>query len=318
MTPAVWVLGNLTIDDVVLPDGTTAMGLCGGNAMYASLGARLWDERVGLAARIGPDYPVEHVSAVREAGVEFALVRVPSPSIHDWALYESENVRRFINWVGSGTHLEQSIRADELPAAISQASACHVAPMPLSVQTELVDKLAREGVGIVALDPHDEYIPGHEQELLDLLRLVTLFLPSHREAELLFGGRDPDAAARAFAAAGPKAVAIKLGADGSVVCVPGGDPVFVPAVRVRAIDPTGCGDAYCGGFVAAYQRGADPLMAACHGTVSASFVIEARGASSLLPFDHATARGRLEELQSGLSTPAGVAGAAGGSAYAHG
>ena len=53
----VWVLGNLTIDDLVFADGRTVMGACGGNAIFAALGARLWSSRVGLAARIGPDYP---------------------------------------------------------------------------------------------------------------------------------------------------------------------------------------------------------------------------------------------------------------------
>jgi ribokinase len=296
MTPLLWILGNLTIDDVVLADGTTAMGLCGGNAIYAALGARLWEERVGLAARIGPDYPLVHIARVREAGVHMALVEVARPSIHDWALYETEGVRRFINWVGSGSHLDQSIRAAELPESLSSAPACHVAPMPLAVQASLVAALRERGVRIVALDPHEEYIEGHEDELLALLAAVDVFLPSRRETELLYGRDDPEAAVAAFAAAGADVVAIKLGAEGSLVSVPGEPPRHVPAVPVPAIDPTGCGDAFCGGFLAAYRRGADALTAACHGTVSASFTVETRGALAMLPLDHATAGDRLEQL----------------------
>lgn len=296
MNPPLWVLGNLTIDDVVLPDGTTAMGLCGGNAIYAALGARLWEERVGLAARIGPDYPLSHISLVRDAGVRLALVEVGHPSIHDWALYESDSVRRFINWVGSGSHLEQSIRAEELPGEVLSARACHVAPMPLTVQAGLVEALVARGVRIVALDPHEEYIRGHEGELLALLRSVTLFLPSRLETQLLYGRDDPEAAAAAFASAGPNAVAIKLGAEGSIVSTPGDAPRHVPAVPVRAVDPTGCGDSFCGGFVAAFLRGADAMTAACHGTVSASFTAETRGAPAVLPLNAVVARDRLEHL----------------------
>jgi ribokinase len=296
MTPLLWVLGNLTIDDVVLADGTTAMGLCGGNAIYAALGARLWEERIGVVARIGPDYPVAHIARVREAGVHLALVEVAWPSIHDWALYETEGVRRFINWVGSGSHFDQSIRADELPESLSSAPACHVAPMPLAVQASLVAALRQRGVQIVALDPHEEYIEAHEDELLALLASVQVFLPSRRETELLFGRDDPEAAVAAFAAAGPDVVAIKLGAEGSLVGVPGEPPRHVPAVPVGAVDPTGCGDAFCGGFLAAYRRGADALTAACHGTVSASFTVETRGALAVLPLDHAAAGDRLEQL----------------------
>lgn len=321
--PRLWVLGNLTIDDVVFPDGTTTMGLCGGNAVYAALGARLWEPRVGLAARIGPDFPTRHLAPLRRAGIELSLVDTPDPSIHNWALYESDGARRFLTWLGSGSHIGQSIRPDELPlAAATAARACHIAPMPIAIQRALAAHLA--AAPVIAVDPHEEYIAGAESELAALLRLVTLFLPSRREAALLYGRDDPEAAAAAFAASGPKAVAIKLGAEGSLVCAAGGAPRHVPAVPVRAIDPTGCGDAYCGGFVAAYGRGADPVTAACHGTVAASFTVETRGALAVLPLDRALARERLEALLKTISPaaapraarPARLAPPTGGPAYA--
>jgi ribokinase len=291
----VWVLGNLTIDDVVLSDGQTAMGLCGGNAIYASLGARRWAD-VTLAARVGPDYPPQHLAALRAAGVQLALAPVPYPSIHHWALYESDAMRRFISWVDSGSHAEQSIRPEELPADIGTASACHLAPMPLEIQAVLAKRLRELGVPIISLDPHDEYIAGHERELENLLSSVTVFLPSRYEAKLLFGRDDPEHAALAFASAGPSAVVVKLGAEGSIVCAPGLDTQHIPAVQVLAIDPTGCGDAFCGGFVAAYVAGADPVTAACHGTVSASFAAETRGALDVLPLDSDAAGRRFATL----------------------
>lgn len=321
--PLVWVVGNLTIDDVVLADGTTAMGLCGGNAIYAALGARLWEERVGLAARIGPDYPLTHIARVRDAGVHLALVEVARPSIHDWALYESEGVRRFVNWIGSGSHLDQSIRPDELPASLASGRACHVAPMPLAVQASLVEALVEMRMETIALDPHEEYIEGHEDELLGLLQSVHVFLPSRRETELLYGRDDPEAAAAVFAAAGPEVVVIKLGAEGSLVSVRGEALRHVPAVPVPAVDPTGCGDAFCGGLLAAYQGGADAVTAACHGTVSASFTVGTRGALAVLPLDRAAARDRLEQLLTLVrpsrkpDTPFDPA-ASGGQTYAHG
>jgi ribokinase len=238
-----------------------------------------------------------HISILRDAGIRLDLIEVARPSIHNWALYESDTVRRFINWVGSGSHLEQSVRPDELSSVVWSARACHVAPMPLTVQASLVESLVARGVDIVALDPHEEYIAGHEDELLALLRSVTVFLPSRLETRLLYGRDDPEAAAAAFASAGPQAVAIKMGAEGSIVGVPHETPRHVPAIPVRAVDPTGCGDAFCGGFVAAFQRGADALTAACHGAVSASFTAETRGATAVLPLNRDAARERLEQLR---------------------
>ena len=57
MYPRVIVVGNLTIDDVVLPDGTTRMSSVGGNSLYTLLGARLWQSQVGVVTRRGEDFP---------------------------------------------------------------------------------------------------------------------------------------------------------------------------------------------------------------------------------------------------------------------
>src|SRR5438093_138489 len=115
MSADLWVLGNLTIDDLVLPDGTTAMGLCGGNAIFAALGGRLWSTRVGLAARIGPDFPETHVRSLEAAGIQLALSPTTAPSMHNWALYETADRRRFINWLDSGSHVDQSLSPAEVP-----------------------------------------------------------------------------------------------------------------------------------------------------------------------------------------------------------
>ena len=196
----------------------------------------------------------------------------------------------------SGSHADQSIRADELPATLGRIEACHVAPMPVPIQAALVRRLRDAGVRLIALDPHDVHMVGHEAGLLALLGEVDLFLPSRAEARQLHGSDDPEAAARAFVTAGPQAVAIKLGPDGSIVC--GRDRVthHVPAVLARVVDPTGAGDAYCGGLLAAYSGRANAVAAACHGAVSASFAVEGRGALPLTGVDRAEAARRLASI----------------------
>jgi ribokinase len=301
-----WVLGNLTIDDVVQSDGTSAMGMCGGNAIYAALGGRLWSDRVGLSARVGPDYPPAHLAALERCDIRLELSPVTEPSIHNWALYEGSETRRFIPWVGSGTHLQQSLLPAEVPDRARLARVCHIAPMPLSVQIALVRHIAGAGP-LISLDPHDEYLGGHATELLDLLPYITVFLPSRQEARLVYGCDAPEAAAQAFAAVGPRAVAIKLGAEGSLVCKAGDSNVqHVPAVAVKVVDPTGAGDAYCGAFGAVYGRTGNALAAARHASVAASFVVERLGATSLLPLDRDEAEYRFRTLtsQGGGAVPA--------------
>ena len=305
MSADLWVLGNLTTDDLVLADGTTAMGLCGGNAIFAAIGGRLWSTRVALAARIGPDFPQSHVQSLEAAGIQLALSPTTAPSIHNWALYETADRRRFINWLDSGSHLEQSLLPAEVPSEARHARVCHVAPMPLEVQSKLVRHLAR-GTTLVSLDPHDEYVSGSEARLLELLGQVDLFLPSRQEALLLFGRDAPEEAAMAFAKCGPQVVVIKLGAEGSLAYSPELErPVHVPAVAVNAIDPTGAGDAFCGAFCVSYglAPGRGLVEAACRATVAASFVVERRGALAVLPFDCSAAEQRLERLTEEMNLP---------------
>ena len=95
----------------------------------------------------------------------------------------------------------------------------------------------------------------------------------------MYGADDPEHAAPALAGLGPQAVVIKLGRDGSLVYERAADRLtHVPIYPAVAQDPTGAGDAYCGGFLAGYLLTQDAVRAAQHGTVSASYVVEAIGA----------------------------------------
>ena len=59
------------------------------------------------------------------------------------------------------------------------------------------------------------------------------------------------------------------------------EPLSIPAIAVQVVDPTGAGDAFCGGFLAGLVATADPACAAVCATVSASFAVEAFGPFAL-------------------------------------
>ena len=128
---------------------------------------------------------------------------------------------------------------------------------------------------------------------------VTAFLPSDAEIGRLWGPADIEGwiaeQARAFGCH----VAAKLGDRGSLVCEAGGVALYhVPVVPVRALDTTGAGDAYCGGFLAGLVDGRPVAECAAMGTVSASYVVEARGALAT-PMPEARERdARLAEVMS--------------------
>jgi ribokinase len=296
-----WLIGYLALDDIVMPDGTTSMAQIAGNALYSALGARIWASSVVAAARVGPDFPKDGLEAISAGGVTLALQRVPWPSIREWGLYETLESLQWVSWMSSGTHSQQGIRHDELPATIRQAAGCHVAPMPPKMQTAVVSHLRAIGVPIVTMDPLAMYVDRHEEHILSMLPQLSAFLPSRVEAARLFGRDDPEGLIADALGAGTEAVAVKLGGEGSLVaCARATTPVHVPALRVAVVDPTGAGDSYCGGFLAGLVATGDPLVAACRGTVSASFAVEGRGSPSLATADPVQASARFDDLAATL------------------
>src|SRR6266568_7316104 len=94
MYPRVIVVGNLTIDDVVLPDGTTRMSSVGGNSLYTLLGARLWQSQVGVVTRRGEDFPRDLTEMLNSLVVATdGIVDIPGPTVRNWVVYESSGER---------------------------------------------------------------------------------------------------------------------------------------------------------------------------------------------------------------------------------
>ena len=79
--------------------------------------------------------------------------------------------------------------------------------------------------------------------------------------------------------------------------MPGNHRYEIPAYPCRLVDPTGAGDAFCGGFLAGFQKTNDPLLAALHGGVSASLKIEGSGPFYELDVLPGLAEARLYSLK---------------------
>ena len=95
--PRVIVIGNLTIDDVVYPDGTTSMGSLGGNTVYASIAAAIWGVSVGVVARFGEDFPRFAFGRLRGAGVDTEGLRaIAGPTVNNWVIYENDGHRTWV------------------------------------------------------------------------------------------------------------------------------------------------------------------------------------------------------------------------------
>ena len=192
------------------------------------------------------------------------------------------------------------------------ASYVHLAPGPLPcsrANAAFLKRLRGEEV-VISFDwPWWDW-DREAQVDANLLHNVDYLLPSIEEltihADAVFetdsGGQKQQghvfAAARRLLALGPRGIGVKMGARGMRLLLQGGKNwTQIPAFSTQVVDPTGAGDAFCGGFLVGLAQSGSPVQAALYGAVSASFIIEDFGVLHALQVDADEARSRLQQLQ---------------------
>lgn len=302
LSPHLVCLGNLTVDDVFLPDGSLVPSSTGGDALYAALGARLWEPFVQIVAPIGNDLPQRTEETITAAG--FRLDGMPVrdlPTLHNRVYYHADGTRRWEFLFPEENFYKLSPTPEDIPADYLKADAFLLLAMALEAQEALIPFLRRNTNAIIALDTQEDYVQGNEARILSLIQDVDIFMPSTAETFDLLGHRDWLKAAQDFAQRGPKIVVIKQGAQGSLIFDrQSGRSFFQPPAPIEVVDTTGAGDAYCGGFVAGFLRqGYNTTFAAKAGAVSASFAIASFGMDALNAAKAEDARERLEAFEAG-------------------
>ena len=115
------------------------------------------------------------------------------------------------------------------------------------------------------------------------LPYVDYFMPGLEEAALVSGLTDPRAIARYFLDMGCGHTVFKMGKKGSCISwYENGElrEIRVPAFKAKVIDSTGCGDAYCAGFIAGLSRKWDLEKAGRLGAAAGALVIQGLGSDA--------------------------------------
>jgi sugar/nucleoside kinase (ribokinase family) len=139
---------------------------------------------------------------------------------------------------------------------------------------------ARAAGTIVTMDLLSN-MPDLVQATTAFLPYVDYFLPNEEQALAMTGETDPERAAHALRAYGPKAVLVTLGAEGSLIATEQGT-VALAALKIDVVDTTGCGDAYCAGFITGLVHGKEVAEAARWATAAAATVAQGLGSDACL------------------------------------
>jgi ribokinase len=289
--PGVVVVGDITIEDVVFSGGPTFFDSLGGDSIYSSVAARIWDVPVAIVTRSGPDLPASALEALRDAQIDTRCIRdAGEESMRLWVLYERSGERQFLPQ-GAGVRLQMSPEySDIAPEWLARRSTdgarrvVHVAGMSFVAAQRMVAALQAHRPDIVLLldsiETWTDEAPA--ADIVALAATVDVFLPSYLELAAMTGIADAPAACDALLSAGVGTVLAKLGSDGALLCRRGEPHVAVPAAEVEVVDPTGAGDSFCGGFAAGLALGDSLLVAARRASASAAASVGAAGSLSLL------------------------------------
>jgi len=148
-------------------------------------------------------------------------------------------------------------------------------------------RVARANGSTIAFDPN--YRPRlwpdadtAKAAIAAALTVTDIALPTFPDEQALCGDRDLAATAARLADSGVKEVVVKDGENPCLVVSSDGRTT-VPALTVKAVDTTGAGDSFNGGYLAARSHGLPPADAAAKAHKVAAAVVQVRGA--LAPFE---------------------------------
>lgn len=272
-----YISWGIIIDDIVFPDGRTAMGVPGGGGFYAALGMRLWSRDVVLYSAVGREFDP---SILEPFGLDSSGLQINElPTPRAWQLFEEDGRRTQIFRVPEEVAYQQLViqpSPDTLPATLEAA---HYLLRGDPREEEMVLALDRAGVRISAEPVIEKTMtPDEHASLLRCVSHFEIFSPSISEAAALIGKRPVKEQLRALADLGPRVVALRLGADGSVLYDRIAEQFWrVPAAQAKVIDVTGAGNAYCGGLLTGWIENEDIQRAAAQAAVSAAITIEQIG-----------------------------------------
>lgn len=329
--PDLITVGGLTVDNVVAADGSLGLGQAGGNGAYAAVGALHWVSSVGLVSQAVASYPhavLDRLIAggVNPGGVVFVRTDLRAGT---WFFYEANGDRdeRFqsapedlaaagfptdcltpdqrANWHAhlAAHHVEDAmgyakfrvqtpLTPDQIPIRFWQARGMHLAPSGLAVMAAMLDR-APEAMVVIA-DPGWQLARHTLAELAPILKRLDAFLPSEVELRHFVPDTGLVTALEILSQHCPGTVAVKLGPRGVLVWDRArAEAIPVPSQNVTACDPTGAGDAFCGGFLAGLVETSDPLQATRFGALAAARVVTRFGADGALPVDRAAMRAAL-------------------------
>jgi sugar/nucleoside kinase (ribokinase family) len=320
------VAGSLRRDFIVTSKGHSHFDIPGGSVPYAAAGFGMWDTGLGLIGSVGEDFPQDWLIHFEHSGFDTRGISILPETIdlRSFIFYDDNERHESLNPITQFAALQLAIPKSllgyvpekqrylplmenqtplylkQIPSDYLDAAAAHICPLDLEQQAMLVSHF--EGhINTISIDLSLTSLKSPNWNILKkLLKNIQILHISEEKTRTLFKGRSNNIwdMADELVSYGAEMVIIKRGKEGQFVYDSFSNKRWgIPAYPSRMVDSTGCGDAFCGGFMAGYKKTYDPVEAALHGNISASFSIEGTGAFYSMGVLPGLSEARMEKLR---------------------
>lgn len=285
----IYVIGHIAYDTIIycsrFPAKNSATPITslyevyGGAAGNTSAALAKLDVPVSLVSMVGEDFAnSDYDKHLGELGVDTSHVRVVKGSYTSRAYMPVDSNGdqiSFFYW-GASEAFKHLLVPRLHPG---KEDLIHIATGNPEFNRRLVSSYHK---AMVSFDPGYDIVLYSKEDLEFILsRIDILFLNEHELAFVLkrTGKKTP----KSLLSYGLEILIVTEGAKGSTVYTKK-EQIHVKAyLKAKAVDPTGAGDSYRAGFLAAFMKGKDLKTCAKLGSSVASFVIESVGAQTNLP-----------------------------------
>jgi sugar/nucleoside kinase (ribokinase family) len=244
--PELVVVGCPSMDRLIGPDGEVSAP--GGAGFNTALAARAAGIDVGLVAAIPTHLPREIGSAFGPGGIrrEGLIVRDgPLPSFH--IAYDDHQIAEYLS---VQLEIELTLSAYDVPDAWLAARHLHIGPLGASSRRQLgfVEDIRDRGFsGTLSVGSFHAALDEDRDAARVLVTEAGVFFLNAAEFDDLFPGGPP-----------PTPIFVVTEGRRGATVHHRGRAMRHPAEPATVVDPTGAGDAFCGGYLAGWLRGTDP------------------------------------------------------------
>jgi 2-dehydro-3-deoxygluconokinase len=265
----------------------------GGDTSNFAISAARQGARAGYVSALGDD---AHGRMLRELwtreGVDHSHVAT-DPDAYSAIYFVTHGPQGHeFSFMRSGSAASRMKPAQLPRAAIESAKVLHLSGISLAISASACDtcyaaiEIARAAGVQVSFDTNLRLklwpLARARAVMTDVMRLCDICLPSLDDIAAITGLTDPDALVDHCLALGAKTVALKLGAQGSLVA-DAGERHRLPAHPCKPVDATGAGDTFGGAFVARLVAGDDLRSAGRYAAAAAALSTEGFGAVDPIP-----------------------------------